>query len=590
MRNILFVLLVMVATTVGLLATFFSYRNTMTKKVEGYYQSHAQQWVDSLATDELIRQSLTIYFDLDNKKILESFRPGGIFIFSNNIPIKENRQDVQQLKNKLTKINQFYIAKKLPPPLYSIDQEHGKVKRLLEDVTLFPSALAVGEATKQEDNTYLATLMGFYTCLDLKRYGIQWNFAPVADLQLHANSAVVGTRSFSHDANRAAKNIRAYLEGLHNARCLDTLKHFPGHGDTAQDSHKVLPVVDKSWNQLQKQDLFPFYYNIQQKTDPPSAIMTTHILFPQQDKFPATVSSFWLTKVLRHQWNYQGIIVTDDMGMKGIQAVEEKPYPQYPLEVQAFLAGADMLLLFNQVSEEKLHNIIESMHQALDNGDLTIERLRASVKRTILARLKMGVLDDYLAHYVKEMTNSQKQAEVELLLRHSHSLNEQIAKLELRLPMARKTNAVIARYGVRNLSASKQLPALDDFLFFTDANALQQEQILLSDFLPKKNNIQSLAAFPPASHLQTPVVVFHTGNKKLLPLLKKLKSQKRNWQLILYSNLDPFPQKNIIDNLNPTDIFINSLSNSPSSTQALLDWLIKKELPPQPSFPYIRVK
>lgn len=589
---------------IAALGFYFIYRDAMTKRVEKYYQSYAEHIVQSLSEDELIRQSLVLYFDLEDENFLHEFHPGSIFIFTRNIPMKDDKQDVDQLKKQLDAINNFYVEKNIPPPLYSIDQEHGKVKRLREHITRFPSALATGEACSQEDNSFLAMLVGFYTCRDLRRYGIQWNYAPVADVQFDPNNPVIGTRSFGSDPKRVAQNIEAYIEGLHAARCLDTVKHFPGHGDTSQDSHKTLPQVKKSWEQLEQEDLYPFHYVIEQKEHPPSAVMTTHIVFPLQDKNPSTLSQFWLTKVLRDDWHYKGIVVTDDMGMKGVQISQNERYAHYPKEVQAFIAGSDMLLVFNGATQKHLREVIAGMHAALENKDISKERLRQSVKRTILARLKNGVLDAYLQKQLEKLTKDfpqenetqaarQEKKIIQTLLAYSKSLDEQVEKLAFRLPRAEKVNETISAYGIRNLSNGKETidVNLTDFYFFTDLEESSENyKKILNSSIMKKNKIQklnklSLKNFQKEKH-NKPLIIFHSGKTPIAPLLKKMANLKREWQLILYSTQNPFPYSSFGKNFHKKDIFIDSLSNTPESINALTKIFIERKMPPRATFHY----
>lgn len=593
----------------ALLGMYFPYRDAMSKRVERYYQEYTDTLVASLSTDELIHQTLVLYAPLDKKEFWQKFHPGGIFIFTDNIPKTEtDKQDIGALKKKIAAINNLYLAKKLPPPLYAIDQEHGKVKRLREDTLLFPSALAIGEACRQEDDVFLAMLQGFYACRDLKKVGIQWNYAPVADLQLDRENPVIRTRSFGSDAQWVSKTIYAYIQGLHTARCLDTIKHFPGHGDTSQDSHKTLPSVKKDWQTLQKEDLFPFRYLVEKKKDAPSAIMTTHILFPLQDAYPSTLSKFWLSKVLRKDWGYQGIVVTDDMGMKGIADFKDPASYPYPQEVKAFIAGSDVLLIFNGLTAKRIENITQAMHLALQKKDITLERLRLSVKRTLLARLKAGVLDDYMQERLQELQKKQKDDKEETqdfkeigmlqtLLKHSGSLNLEADKLSQRLPLPQKVNETLSHYGVRNLSAQQKgfseqtQKDLHKFAFFTDASP---DSDIYQEFI--KNKIQPLKSEQLLLYNKTYqtlaknnynyVVFFHTGEHKLKPLLSHLQTQKRSWHLILYSVEDPFPYASYAGKLKKDDIFIDSLSDTPQSLRALWDFYIQKQMPPVPFFIY----
>ncbi|WP_425144841.1 beta-N-acetylhexosaminidase [Deinococcus sp.] len=242
-----------------------------------------------------------------------------------------------------------------PDALIAIDQEGGGVVRT--DFWAFPpSALALGAA----DDLALSEQVAQANARFLRSAGINWNFAPVLDVNVNALNPVIGDRAFGSDPESVAQHGLAYARGLEVFGVAACAKHFPGHGDTHQDSHLELPTVNRSRPELEATELRPFERAVQAGV---SAIMTAHIVFPALDaEHPATLSRKILTGLLRRQWGYDGVIITDSMGMLAI----DTHYGRGAAAVQALHAGADMIMALGPT--EAQIETLEAMQAAIDDG------------------------------------------------------------------------------------------------------------------------------------------------------------------------------------------------------------------------------
>jgi beta-N-acetylhexosaminidase len=265
--------------------------------------------------------------------------------------------------------------------LIGIDQEGGGVMR-----TLFlpqaPAAMALAAA----DDEALARKVGGAVARGLKSLGINWNFAPVLDLNNNPANPVIGERSFGADPARAAALARAWMEGHLAEGVACCVKHFPGHGDTHTDSHLDLPVVDKPQAELRDYELAPF------KTLAPRApaLMSAHIRFPSLDaEWPATLSPAILTGLLRQELGFQGVSITDALNMRAIR----ERWGQAAGAVQTLKAGADLALVLQFADE--MEASFDALRAALQSGDLAQARLEEAAERVDALIRRYPSVDDY---------------------------------------------------------------------------------------------------------------------------------------------------------------------------------------------------
>ncbi len=272
--------------------------------------------------------------------------------------------------------NQLQAKSKLPL-LIGADFERGTAMRL-DEGTSFPTAMALAAAGNPKD----AYTMGKITALEARAAGIQWIYAPDADVNSNPGNPIINTRSFGENPEKVSEFVAEFIRGVQENGGLATAKHFPGHGDTTADSHIDLPVVTADRARLEKLELVPFRAAIAAGV---GSIMTGHLNVPALEPdphTPATLSSRVLTDLLRGQLGFQGLVVTDAMDMGGITV----RYAPGNAAVRAFLAGADALLM-PPVPDAAYEALLAAAH----SGQISKERLDASVRRILEAKAHLDL-------------------------------------------------------------------------------------------------------------------------------------------------------------------------------------------------------
>ena len=326
------------------------------------------------------------YFQSLKRDVVDN-KVGGILLFG--APIYETVQLVNRMQEN-AKI----------PLLISVDAETGVGMRF-GDATNFPWNMAVA-ATGNPD---YARRIGVVTGREARALGVQHVFAPVLDVNNNADNPVINVRSYGEDPETVGRFGVAFMQGLQSQRVLATAKHFPGHGDTNVDSHRGLPMIDHSRESLEKTELVPFRQAIVAGI---GSIMIAHIGLPQIDPteikpikkplrvdaeegaeivdlkatMPATLSPIVQTQILRKDLNFQGLIVTDAMGMSGLTLY----FDQKEAGVRAFLAGADIL-----EKPADTDAMLKGLIEALKSGRVTEARLDESVRKIIAWKYELGL-------------------------------------------------------------------------------------------------------------------------------------------------------------------------------------------------------
>ena len=291
---------------------------------------------------------------------LEEYRPGGVILFSRNL---EDPEQVARLTNAL----QEHAPN--PPLLIAIDEEGGRVSRLPQGFTTFPAASRVA-ACHASDVAYEVAAV---TAQELRAVGINMNLAPVLDVNSNPANPIIGDRAYGTEPEPVCAYGLAVMQGLEDNGIIPCGKHFPGHGDTMTDSHHVLPVVGADRTRLDAVELEPFRRAISRGVP---VIMTAHVRYPALDvEAPATLSAPILTDLLRNELGFEGVTLTDDMEMRAI--LDHQPIGE--TSVRALQAGADMVVICHQ--QERQQEAVTAIEQALGRGDLSWERLTASVAR-----------------------------------------------------------------------------------------------------------------------------------------------------------------------------------------------------------------
>lgn len=338
-------------------------------------------------------------------ELLRTYQPGGVILFARNL---ESPEQIRNLTDQLQKLSSR------SPLFLSIDQEGGRVSRLPRGFTIFPPCGLMGQCGSPE----LAYEAASVTAAELRAVGINMNLAPVLDLNTNGANPIIGDRAFGADPVRVCEMGVATIRGLQDHQVIACGKHFPGHGDTAADSHLELPVVTASADRLHEMELRPFRHAIEHGL---ATIMTAHVSYPALDAhYPATLSPTILTDLLRTDLRFPGLTLTDDLEMRAI-------LDHYGIEdaaVQAFVAGADILLICHK--QERQVAAMEAVARAARDGSISSSRLQASLDR--IAHLKARFLHPPASiepHAVKQMVgHAAHRAVLERILRASErSLN-----------------------------------------------------------------------------------------------------------------------------------------------------------------------
>lgn len=304
-------------------------------------------------------------------RLVKTYKIGNVILFQHNV------ENVNQLTKLCQEIQELIMAETGHPAIIGIDQEGGGVTRLPQDAVNVPGAMALS-ATKDPRNAYLAARL---TAGELRALGITYNTAPVADINSNPDNPIIGIRSFGDTPKQVTSYLKEALRGYLDGGILPSVKHFPGHGDTAMDSHLSLPMIDKSLEELENQELIPFRAAIEAGCP---CVMTTHILFPQlePDQLPATMSRRIITGLLRERMGFSGMVVTDCMEMDAIA----KYYGTAKGATAAMKAGVDIVLVSH--SSERVQEAAIAMCQAVENGQMAEEELDASLERILNCKEK----------------------------------------------------------------------------------------------------------------------------------------------------------------------------------------------------------
>ncbi len=337
--------------------------------------------LDSLSTRALVSQLMMI--DFPNLKpdsaFVQDFQDhpwGGVILFAKNIA------DEAQLI-ELTGYLQQISERSLPslPLLIGADHEGGIVTRFnFPSMTPLCGNMALGATGNAEYARQAARICA----VELRKLGINTDFAPDLDVNNNPQNPIIGARSFGESPELVADLGRAFIRGLREGGIIATAKHFPGHGDTSWDSHRSLPTIPHSMERLERIELKPFKAAILEDVD---LIMTAHIIFPALEPaegLPATLSHNILTGLLRERMGYKGVIVTDSMAMKAITAT----FGYQEAALMALQAGADLLLLCG--SHDEHLSTLNHLEKAVETGKLTRERLLASAERIFHLRARVA--------------------------------------------------------------------------------------------------------------------------------------------------------------------------------------------------------
>ncbi|MYT30503.1 MULTISPECIES: glycoside hydrolase family 3 protein [unclassified Streptomyces] len=310
-------------------------------------------------------------------ELIATYHVGGIIYFG----WAHNTRDPHQIAELSNGIQDAAADLRVPVPvLISTDQEHGIVARIGAPATLLPGAMALGAGGSVED----ARAAGRISGQELRAMGLRQDYAPDADVNVNPANPVIGVRSFGADPQAVARMVAAQVGGYQGAGVAACAKHFPGHGDTDTDSHVGLPYIHHTAEEWERLDAPPFKAAIAAGID---SVMTAHIVVPALDPSgdPATLSRPIVTGILRERLGYDGVVVTDSLGMEGVRV----KYGDDRVPVLALRAGVDQLL--NPPDLSVAHTAVV---RALRDGELSEREIDAKLLRILLLKERRGLFAD----------------------------------------------------------------------------------------------------------------------------------------------------------------------------------------------------
>ena len=357
------------------------------KKDASAASDKVQKMIDEMSVEEKVGQMFIVradtleedvavdigvsWVDDDMKKTLSDYHVGGVIYFANNC------YDPDQLLS----LSEDLQASSDIPLFIGIDEEGGSVARIANNpefgVEGYDSMLSIGNTGNTDNAEAVGETIGAY----LSEYGINLDFAPVADIFTNPSNTVIGNRSFGTDAETVSSMVSACIDGFHSQDIMTCLKHYPGHGDTSGDTHTGYVQVTKTWDELLEEELVPFIDNID-KTD---MIMAAHLTLPNvtSDGLPASLSKELLTDKLRGELGYDGVIITDSLLMGAVA----NNYSSAESAVKVVNAGADIILM-----PYSLSSAYNAVVKAVNDGSISEERINESVTRILSLKEKYGLI------------------------------------------------------------------------------------------------------------------------------------------------------------------------------------------------------
>ena len=417
-----------------------------------------KKWVDSIYNSMTLSEKVgqlymaQVMSNQDNatkNKVIELIKDhhiGGL-IYSNGGPMRQAR-----LNNELQSLSKI-------PLLIGMDAEWGLSMRL-DSTYAFPWNMTLGAI---KDNK-LVEQTGRQIGEHCKRLGVHFNFAPVVDINTNPLNPIIGNRSFGEDRDNVTEKALAFMKGMQSAGVLANAKHFPGHGDTDQDSHETLPSVSFSEKRIDSIELYPYRKLIKEGL---SSAMVAHLNVPSLDStgYPSSLSKHIVTDILKEKLGFQGLVFTDALTMKGAANFSETG----DIDLAAFMAGNDVMLMSADVGIG-----ISKIVEAYNKGEITEERLSHSVKKILQAKYKVG-LNNYepigLYNLSKDLNRLKDDILYEELIENALTV---LKNMRAVLPLQQLETKTIAYV---NLGDDSGAPFFDELKKYTKIHQISDENL-----------------------------------------------------------------------------------------------------------------
>ena len=350
-------------------------QNALNPLLDNYVDAQ-KKWVDSVYNSLSLREKIgqlymiQVFSNLDTlekkkiKTLILENQVGGI-VYSNGGPMRQAK-----LNNELQSLSKI-------PLLVGMDAEWGLSMRL-DSTFAYPWNMTLGAI---RDNA-LIEKVGYQIGEHCKRLGMHYNFAPVVDINTNPKNPIIGNRSFGENRDNVTQKALAFMKGMQRAGVLANAKHFPGHGDTESDSHKTLPTINFDKKRIDSVELYPYKQLIKQGL---SSVMVAHLNVPSlepNEAYPSSLSKHIITDILKNELQFNGLIFTDALTMKGVSNFSETG----AIDLAAFEAGNDVMLMSQDVPIG-----ISKLEEAYLNNKISEERLEHSVKKILMAKYKVGL-------------------------------------------------------------------------------------------------------------------------------------------------------------------------------------------------------
>ena len=333
-------------------------------------------------------------FSEETKRLVSTDKVGGIIFYKNNLT---DVNETLALLNAIKKESEHEMI----PLFLGVDQEGGRISRLPQ-LSKLPTNKEIGKLNDPSYSYKIGTHLGE----EMNAFGFNLDFAPVLDVNSNPKNPVIGDRSFGDDVHIVSELGIQTMKGIQSENVISVVKHFPGHGDTAVDSHLELPIIEKSLEDLQKLELIPFKRAIENDAD---VVMIAHILLPKIDPaFPSSMSHEIITGILRDQFQFNGVVITDDMTMSAI--IDNYEIGQ--AAVEAVKAGNDIVLIGHDYSN--VIKALEAIEKSVNDGEITEERIDESVHRILALKEKYKLSTaEVVAVNIQQLNEAVKQLSIQ---------------------------------------------------------------------------------------------------------------------------------------------------------------------------------
>lgn len=362
--------------------------------------------VDEMTIDEIIGQVIMVglpstYLDETYKKLIEKYKIGNFILFARNY------SDTLQMKEFMNQLYQYTQEITGSFPLVSIDQEGGMVVRLFKDVT-FPASPLTTSATTVK-NAIFDT--GYIIGKDMLKLGLNLNLAPCLEINENLANPLVNVRGYGASKEVVLTNAKQFVEGMQKSGALSCLKHFPGAGSSTKDSHLELPIIEEGREYLLNNNMYPFMNLLSS-----DALMSSHCVYKSFDDVPCTLSKKMLTDLLRNEYHYDGLIISDGMEMHAIL----DDYGIAKGTIMALNAGCDILLLCHEYEYQV--EALEAVKEAINNNELSLDLLKEKVKR--INKAKEKILNGLNRFYTEDayIINEEEHKLMEQIVDNSYTL------------------------------------------------------------------------------------------------------------------------------------------------------------------------